>query len=364
MSALDLFASGMGAFILLTVMALPFFPNTGDSEERLEEIKGELVQARAERDETKGELARALAERDAALSRASGLERVLAQIQTDSDVRKELQEALNDALRQIEDAQKRVQGLEEALAKAKEPTPEQRDAEERKRSLEEALAEARKQRDNAEKRAQGLEDALAKARMPDLDIVICLDVTASMTEQIEGLKREISALAEILDGLAPSAGIGVIAFGDRVWRQPVHLQPIVLTSDLTAVELFVRSLRPNMDPTASNNRDGPEAVATALESAVRMNWRAASQRRYVIAVTDNAAYSERERFALRTAREFAVTDGQFVSTVRANFTDNRRDREAADRFLRQLAAAGKGQFVDAAGGESMIGSLLLAIIGT
>jgi len=31
MSALDLFASALGAFILLTVVFLPFFPNTGDS---------------------------------------------------------------------------------------------------------------------------------------------------------------------------------------------------------------------------------------------------------------------------------------------------------------------------------------------
>ena len=33
MSALDLFASGMGAFILLAIMALPFFPNTGSAPE-------------------------------------------------------------------------------------------------------------------------------------------------------------------------------------------------------------------------------------------------------------------------------------------------------------------------------------------
>ena len=55
-----------------------------------------------------------------------------------------------------------------------------------------ALEEAQRQRENAENRARGLENALANAKMPDIDIVICLDVTASMTGQIEGLKREIS----------------------------------------------------------------------------------------------------------------------------------------------------------------------------
>ena len=37
MSALDLFASGMGAFILLAIMALPFFPNTGSAPELVPE---------------------------------------------------------------------------------------------------------------------------------------------------------------------------------------------------------------------------------------------------------------------------------------------------------------------------------------
>ena len=111
MSALDLFASGMGAFILLAVMALPFFPNTGDSEERIEDIKDQLAEVREQRDNAR--------------DRASGLEQVLAKIQRDTDVQQVLQEALNDALRQIEDTRREVRDLEEALAKAKELQPDE-----------------------------------------------------------------------------------------------------------------------------------------------------------------------------------------------------------------------------------------------
>lgn len=39
MSALDLFASAMGAFMFLAIIALPFFPNTGSSPESISEIK-------------------------------------------------------------------------------------------------------------------------------------------------------------------------------------------------------------------------------------------------------------------------------------------------------------------------------------
>lgn len=332
MSALDLFASGMGAFVLLAVMALPFFPNTGDSQERIEDIKEEL--------------SRAQVERNSAMNRARDLEQVLTKMQREADVQQALQEALADALEQLEDAREQVRNLENAQTSTG------------------ALEEARKQRDEAEKKARSLENALANAKMPALDIVICLDVTASMTEQIEGLKREISVLAGILNRLTPSAGVGIVAFGDRVWRQPLHIQDITPTSNLQRIESFVERLSPNMDMNALDNRDGPEALAAALERGIALNWRTASQRRYVIIVTDNAAYPEREQAALQMARRFAATQGRYVATVRANFVPVFSDRQAADRFLPELARAGNGQFVDAAGGESMVGSLLLAILGS
>ena len=47
MSALDLFASALGAFILLAVVALPYFGNTGNSPENVAKIKKELKQAKS-----------------------------------------------------------------------------------------------------------------------------------------------------------------------------------------------------------------------------------------------------------------------------------------------------------------------------
>lgn len=46
MSALDLFASALGAFMLLAIMALPFFPNTGDSPQLAAEAMAKLEEAR------------------------------------------------------------------------------------------------------------------------------------------------------------------------------------------------------------------------------------------------------------------------------------------------------------------------------
>lgn len=52
-SALDLFASALGAFILIMVVLLPYFPNTGDSAERVAEVQEELKKIKAKEEEAK-----------------------------------------------------------------------------------------------------------------------------------------------------------------------------------------------------------------------------------------------------------------------------------------------------------------------
>lgn len=56
MSALDLFASAMGAFILITFVLLPYFPNTGDSAERVAEVRKQLEQAQSDLQATRAQL--------------------------------------------------------------------------------------------------------------------------------------------------------------------------------------------------------------------------------------------------------------------------------------------------------------------
>ena len=55
-SALDLFASAMGAFILITIVLIPFFPNIDDSAERIAEREAELEQERTELEREKSQL--------------------------------------------------------------------------------------------------------------------------------------------------------------------------------------------------------------------------------------------------------------------------------------------------------------------
>ena len=63
MSALDLFASAMGAFILIAFVLFPYFPNTGDAEEiaKLLQEKAKLIE---EKDKLIGEKDKLIGERD------------------------------------------------------------------------------------------------------------------------------------------------------------------------------------------------------------------------------------------------------------------------------------------------------------
>ena len=74
MSALDLFASALGAFILITIVLLPFFPNLNMSareKAELEQAKAELAHAKAELEREQARLEREKIKLDRARARAS-----------------------------------------------------------------------------------------------------------------------------------------------------------------------------------------------------------------------------------------------------------------------------------------------------
>ena len=199
-------------------------------------------------------------------------------------------------------------------------------------------------------------------QFPHLDLVIALDITGSMGDQIEGLKAEVDQLSQLLTRLTPSLAMGVVAFGDRVYTRPLTTFDLrtITGSPSNEAELrnFILSLETGMGGNADRNRDGPEAVLQALEAAVWMDWRPAAELRYIVLITDNPAYPEEEGAAISTAGLFAATEsGNRVSTV---MVGGSRERHV-EGFLRRLAQAGGGQIVLDSGGSVTV-TLLLSMI--
>lgn len=193
--------------------------------------------------------------------------------------------------------------------------------------------------------------------IPPLDLVICLDITGSMRDEIAALKSQVTDLVRVLDGLAESVGIGIVVFGDIEYDRVTHEQPVTPTSSMASLRAFVDSIELRMGVGSGSNDDLPEAVDTALRQAVRMNWRPESELRYIVVITDAPAYAHKEAAAFEKARAFASGGNQHVSAVMVGGYD-------AEHFLTALARAGQGQFVDSVGGQSMIANVLLAIVST
>ena len=301
MSALDLFASALGAFILIAIVMFPHFPYTGTADQR------DLDQA---------------------------LERLKAEEADNED--------LQHILREIrEDLEQRLETVRAEAARE--------------------VAAARQETSAAQAAAQDLQRQLDELELPHLDLVIALDVTTSMRDEIEGLKAEIEGLSSILLRLAPSVAVGVVAFGDRQWPQPVtefRLADVGAGGNRTRLTGFVNSLSVNMGMQNSSNRDAPEAVLDAVRAAVDMPWRSQAERRQVVVITDNPAYPEEVEATVAAAAAFAAGGrGGSVSTVFVNTGG----AESAEAFLRRVAAEGGGLAVRADGG-SMTANLLLALL--
>lgn len=200
-------------------------------------------------------------------------------------------------------------------------------------------------------------------QLPHVDLVIALDVTSSMTRQVAALKAEVGQLSDLLSRMAPSFGIGLVAFGDRQWERPTTTFPLRTISGPTlnraAFRGFVNNLSVRMGLGRGGNNDPPEAFLQALTDAARMPWRPESERRVIVLVTDNPAYPEEVERTIATAAAIARMPGHRVSTVYIN-TQGIADLEV-ERFLQRVANAGQGEFVRDAGGSLTV-NLLLSLL--
>ena len=202
----------------------------------------------------------------------------------------------------------------------------------------------------------------ADFRLPDLDLIIALDVTGSMGRQVDALKAEVGQLSTLMSRLAPSFGIGVVAFGDRYWDRPVTTFPLRdvsrPTQDRLAFRNFVSQLTLQMGLGSGANPDAPEALLRALLDAARMTWRAESRQRVIVLMTDSGPYPEEAEQVVAAASRIAAA-GHEVSTVYVN-SQGRIDPDV-ETFLQRVAEAGGGQFVRDVGGSLTV-NLLLSLL--
>ena len=266
MSALDLFASALGAFILLAVIALPYFGNTSVSNEaELKKLQKELSTAKSK--------------------------------------------------------------IKKLKSKGKAPS--------------------------------GGAGAGSKVKIPDIDVVICLDISGSMSDSITSLKREIVDLADVLNNMAKSLAIGVVVFGDKGFDRPTtvyKLSTLSSSAKLKDLEIFINKLKTNIGKGGGSNHFSGEALYQGMTAAVDMPWRAKSKKKYILVYTDDVAHTDDTSNLFKSVRRFASKKDHIISTTLVG-----KDA-AAKQQLKNIAKQGNGQFIDATSGRSFWASFLIAIL--
>lgn len=311
-SALDLFASSLGAFMLLALMLFPFWLRQPELRTQTAEAQARAVRA----EQAKEAAATALSE--ATETQQSGEEKLARARNRLSAAEAAAAAALRRAA--SADARRQAEAGAAAAATTAKPAPSQR--------------------------RPGI-------RIDDLDLVVVMDTTGSMRDELADAQANLLGIIRVLQRLSPALRVGFVAYrdaGDAYVTRAFPLGPVGSGSD-AGVSGFVRGLA------AGGGGDDPEAVDEALAIAVGQSWRRDAQGR-ILVVGDARAHPESVARALDLARQFRASGSAAAPrSVATIFTGN----TPADRtFFQQLAQAGGGDFSNYQG--AMIENVLLSVL--
>ena len=342
-SAIDLFASALGAFVVVAFVLLPYFPNTGESPAAPGGAPAgpspPAGVSPAELDALRGQAARTEAELEAARRRELELMQALDKARSHgaAPLAPDPPDAISPA--ELAALRSRVARAETALDVARAREPE--------------LA-----------RALDAETSSLQT-LPPIDLVIALDTTSSMTAEVVSLREEIAGLSELLFDLTEDAAVGVIDFKDGCGRQPaLRVAPLrrIDRQSVRRLAAFARSMRPG-SPACNVTAD--EDYAEALRAAVDADWRDDSEDRSIVMISDNPAHADLRGQAIADAERFARRPGA-RHTVSAVFVDTSMTAGTgypdAAAFMQRVARAGGGRFVRADENASLSVTILRAIL--
>jgi hypothetical protein len=310
-SALDLFASALGVFVLIAILLFPYYLKQPSQQADVDGALAELS--------SMGEALEAvrLTAREAAEARAEAAARL-----------QQAQAALADA-----------EALGANAGQTREAAQQRADAAAAK------MASAQSQPD-------------ANFAMPDLDLVFVMDVTGSMDEEIRDVQSNLLGLVRVLTRLAPTLSVGFVAFKDRGDDYLIRSFPLTAMrgGNLSRIQAFVERLE------AGGGGDVPEPVAYALEQGIAMSWRPEAEGRIVV-IGDAPSHRPDWGSAFGRASSFSATSPEAApgtKTSRRISTIFTGKRAEGREFFERLAGAGRGDFVQHRG--QMMESVLLSVL--
>jgi hypothetical protein len=192
-------------------------------------------------------------------------------------------------------------------------------------------------------------------KLEKLDIVVVLDISGSMGDEIASLKAEIRDIGALLDRLSEQAALRIVVFGDDSFDQPVTSYPLTLVSNLTQIESHINSIYVDIGMgRGSNTREG-ESVFPGMTEAYRTAFRPEASKTVVVLLTDDKPHVGHEPRLNDATRQFVSTGNRSVSVRYSGSDANQRN------YYEQLARVGGGTFMGDQNG-SLTAALLLALL--
>ncbi len=305
-SALDLFASALGVFILIAIFLFPFYL-------RQPSVEADVAGAEAQ-----------LEAAGLALEQAKQIAQETADARADA-------EALR--LRAVDE-------LQQARAS--------------RSDAKDALLEAASRANETLEEKGALEEEMANLFIDDLDLVFVMDATGSMRDEIEDVQSNLIGIVRILHRLAPSVSAGFVAFKDRDDEYLSRVFPLTPMTgpNLAGLQAFVEGL------SAGGGDDYPEPVGQAMLRAIKMPWRDGVQSRIVL-IGDAPEHRENWGRVTEMIASFANgrPTGAAPARVSAIFTGR---KDEGREFYERVARVGNGDFVTHRG--RIMESVLLSVL--
>jgi hypothetical protein len=190
----------------------------------------------------------------------------------------------------------------------------------------------------------------------DLELMIVMDTTGSMGEQIDDLRGTLGTIVNVLSRLSKNLKVGVVAYRDHGEEYVVRGFALrrVESDDagMRALRGFIEGLK------ADGGGDVPEAVAEAVQAATLASsgWTPLAKlpeqsRQIILIVADAPGHDSGASRASSFAKAWQAGDSRRGVYCAAH--------PAAVGYFRTLAAAGKGRLVT---WTDMLGAILDVVI--
>jgi hypothetical protein len=152
-------------------------------------------------------------------------------------------------------------------------------------------------------------------KIPTLDLVLVLDITGSMGDEIEDLKSEIIAISKLLVELAESPAIGLVVFGDDGFSMPTRSFPIRPLNQLPQILANFRRIETNMGMGEGANTFDGESVYKGFVEATKLNWRKEAKQRMILLITDDVPHTSQSKPFYDAVKDFSDAEDQLFAIL-------------------------------------------------